>query len=942
MPPGRSAAILRAGCLYGRHARYFHWGLWSSCIRFGGGRKNVAPGSCQQQPRIIVRRRYRGPYGSGTKYVFNIQRGPLSRPLWYSGSCWRGHGRSPDGEPRQKTPDNPTGVRPGHNIEDVERNAMEFLLYGEKGRKTGEHDFVTSAIESVRKWIAQDTVANGSAKEPSKTTPPSVEPENSSTKTSTSVDSEGSSKATATNLGPEDMADQKYDGIRETTATDDEYIIDPITNRKVPKSTASAPEKPGRATTEIPAKTSESHDSQFAESSTQERKPSSPASSDGLAASNELSSHRPVASDAVESPTNEVSKTATESVESQIHKDDVQSIDHSETESPTTPEKAAKSTGNRASTESSTGPAVGGAEPTTNASKNKAESWPGYTNAFDSTRGWLERLRHMTWNPPEEERAEDLDLLRPSDVRSSAGIRKDRRSSRPSDESKPSWETLEGFLVKQGREIEENDIQASRSIKERREKARAQDLAGFRPKSDSETKKPKSGLSGGMTGNYVRDFPEEFAASWATSNSPSQASLYPAGRPDLEDSAETPKELVKADTMEGDDTSRITPALDRQVSKRSEGPAHPAEIAVDAQNALKEVDRAFIRELRQIYEESYGKLESTIASTLAALSKSGKESPSTDSSTPTPSSHSTTKPPSTSAPTLYKILAYDPTMQTINEAETTSFVPDTSAALTPAEVLLRLSNPSKFFPHFKPLQEQGFGIASGSGDVLVFRKVREPASAVQPASTAATSTPSEEIPKPPTAEAAETLKSAKDTSPAPAKAVNPIDLMGRDRDYEDDRSFGSAMWTTSPTGFVNYNSLRSVLEEYRQREAQRRAKEEEQAVKDKEPNLEKDDKSTGSASAPSGFKSNIEVCREEPVFSGSKEWAAESAAAAGGKHSERAGGKVTDARSGDKKKSLAKRMLVGAAWVGALSYAVGVVSEYFVTGGIDGKGPTGF
>ena len=43
-----------------------------------------------------------------------------------------------------------------------------------------------------------------------------------------------------------------------------------------------------------------------------------------------------------------------------------------------------------------------------------------------------------------------------------------------------------------------------------------------------------------------------------------------------------------------------------------------------------------------------------------------------------------------------------------------------------------------------------------------------------------------------------------------------------------------------------------------------------------------------------------------------------------------------------KAKGKGKRLLVGAAWVAACSYAVGVVSEFFRTGGMDGKGPQGF
>ncbi|KAK0636804.1 hypothetical protein B0T17DRAFT_485406 [Bombardia bombarda] len=194
-------------------------------------------------------------------------------------------------------------------------------------------------------------------------------------------------------------------------------------------------------------------------------------------------------------------------------------------------------------------------------------------------------------------------------------------------------------------------------------------------------------------------------------------------------------------------------------------------------------------------------------------------------------------------PTIYKILVYNATMQSIEVAETTSIVPDNAAPLTPAEVLLRISNPSKFFAHFGPLQAQGFEIVSGSGDILIFRKVREAA-----------------------------IGEDQVTHP-----VNPIDMTGSNpRDYN-----VAAGRFASPTGFVNYNFP-------------------------SDPPTER-------------FVSGIDVRREEPVFSGPK----------------------TDGSKRDNKKSLPKRVALGAAWVAGVSYSLGVVGEYFRTGGEDGKGPKG-
>jgi len=168
---------------------------------------------------------------------------------------------------------------------------------------------------------------------------------------------------------------------------------------------------------------------------------------------------------------------------------------------------------------------------------------------------------------------------------------------------------------------------------------------------------------------------------------------------------------------------------------------------------------------------------------------------------------------------------------------------------------LRLSNPAKFFPHFQPLQSQGYEIVSGSGDVLVFRRVRIGKSA-----------------------STERLSAQQAHHAQRKRTTNPIDGMQ-----------GSPIATTgdfaSPTGFVNYDLPRG---------------------------------------SDPPFKSNIDVRREEPVFSGKSSWQEESKELPG------------------RKKNRSKKVLVSAIWVAGCCYAVGVVAEFFKTGGIDGMGPQGF
>jgi hypothetical protein len=81
---------------------------------------------------------------------------------------------------------------------------------------------------------------------------------------------------------------------------------------------------------------------------------------------------------------------------------------------------------------------------------------------------------------------------------------------------------------------------------------------------------------------------------------------------------------------------------------------------------------------------------------------------------------------------LYKILAYDSSSLQISMATTSSSLSasasgsgDVDSPLHPTEVLSRLNNPAKFLPYFRELQDEGYEIVSGSGDILVFKKFRD-------------------------------------------------------------------------------------------------------------------------------------------------------------------------------------------------------------------------
>lgn len=70
----------------------------------------------------------------------------------------------------------------------------------------------------------------------------------------------------------------------------------------------------------------------------------------------------------------------------------------------------------------------------------------------------------------------------------------------------------------------------------------------------------------------------------------------------------------------------------------------------------------------------------------------------------------------------YRILAYDSASSTVTTAESDSFF-GTSETPQPHEILSRLHNPARFVPYFTQMQQDGYEIATGGGDILVFKRV---------------------------------------------------------------------------------------------------------------------------------------------------------------------------------------------------------------------------
>ena len=269
-----------------------------------------------------------------------------------------------------------------------------------------------------------------------------------------------------------------------------------------------------------------------------------------------------------------------------------------------------------------------------------------------------------------------------------------------------------------------------------------------------------------LTGNFVRDFPEEFARSWSAEYSPSGTALYPkdevedAQKAEAKSTAFDAEDDVQPSSMDESfpgELPKLEPALGRLSQKSKLSTEQKAMLNADPYSTAPQG-------LQTSYTEECG---GRITWPTLVRHYSAKAKPSEDKDNQSTSDE----------PVLWKILAYDPATEAVAVAETSSSVLDSSSPSPPAEVLARLSNPSKFLPHFRSLGLQGYEIFSGSGDVMVFRKVR-------PSSTDADATSA-------TAEA-EYKKPTR---------INPIDMMG----YPVTGNFAS------PTGFVNYDTLAEVV-----------------------------------------------------------------------------------------------------------------------------------
>ncbi|KAG0156476.1 hypothetical protein PDIDSM_3655 [Penicillium digitatum] len=71
----------------------------------------------------------------------------------------------------------------------------------------------------------------------------------------------------------------------------------------------------------------------------------------------------------------------------------------------------------------------------------------------------------------------------------------------------------------------------------------------------------------------------------------------------------------------------------------------------------------------------------------------------------------------------FHILAFDTSTSQVSAAQADSFFA-VGEHRQPIEILSRLQNPAKFLPYFEKMQEDGYEIATGGGNILVFRKTQ--------------------------------------------------------------------------------------------------------------------------------------------------------------------------------------------------------------------------
>jgi len=133
---------------------------------------------------------------------------------------------------------------------------------------------------------------------------------------------------------------------------------------------------------------------------------------------------------------------------------------------------------------------------------------------------------------------------------------------------------------------------------------------------------------------------------------------------------------------------------------------------------------------------------------------------------------------------IYKVLAYDPSSETITAATTSSSSSSSTDTPIPLTIALtKLSYPAKFLPHLPTLRETGFEPVQAADNLLILKKIKDTLS-----------------PKPATAE--RISEAAPTTKKMWPKAINPVDGTTTAAAAAAQNPAGNF---ASPTGFVNHD-----------------------------------------------------------------------------------------------------------------------------------------
>jgi hypothetical protein len=210
-----------------------------------------------------------------------------------------------------------------------------------------------------------------------------------------------------------------------------------------------------------------------------------------------------------------------------------------------------------------------------------------------------------------------------------------------------------------------------------------------------------------------------------------------------------------------------------------------------SESASPKAEESKAERVNEIQAKEKAAVEASVGSLTQEEAKESKDSSSKKAATAVDANPATMSPdtassspdaesPDQQVPGLYKILAYDSSTLQISMATTTSSLSasasgtsDVESPLHPTEILSRLNNPAKFLPYFQGLQDEGYEIISGSGDILVFKKVREVLASTNTDASPQIATTTAKLPDAPMQKDAATVLEEFPSKPAPAPPAPP-------------------------------------------------------------------------------------------------------------------------------------------------------------------------